>query len=347
SGDEAIRLCRDVHFDCILIDYRLPDICGTKLMSELEVHDSVASPMIILTAIGNEEIAMEAVHMGAADYIPKHMVSEKSLHRAISNAVERTRLRRAIITRTRALEAANEQLHRKNDQIRRFYHTVSHEIKTPLTAAREFVSLVADGIMGDLNDEQKRSLNYALESCDLIATHFNDLIECTRLDTGKLRLDRQIIDVRHAIDQSVTMMRGSLEAKNIVLDLDVPNELPRIEADASRIVQVLSNLLSNAIKFTDSGGKIGVSASVAPKRPDYLEIAVIDTGIGIAPNDLPRIFERLYQAEQGETYSSNGGLGLGLSIAKDIIALHGGELEVESTPGKGSTFRLVLPLAAG
>jgi DNA-binding response OmpR family regulator len=133
TGQQAVDSFDPCAFDCILVDYRLPDTSGTGLMRRLRPEEEITTPMIMLTAVGSEDVAMDALHSGAADYIPKHKVSDQSLHRAISSAVEKARLRKSVRERTEKLKQANEQLRLKNAQIQRFYHTVSHEIKTPLS----------------------------------------------------------------------------------------------------------------------------------------------------------------------------------------------------------------------
>lgn len=346
TGQQAVDLVDASAFDCLLIDYRLPDTSGTGLMRRLRPERALPTPtpMIMLTAVGSEDIAMEAVHSGAADYIPKHKVSDKSLHRAISSAVERTRLRRSVRERTEKLQQANEQLRLKNAQIQRFYHTVSHEIKTPLTSAREFIAIVADGVMGQITKEQGEVLTYAIQSCDQITSHFNDLIESTRLETGKLRIDTAAVDLGALIRQCLMAIKQTVDHKGIVLRHAIDPDLPMVEIDSSRIVQVLSNLLGNAAKYTDSGGEIAITARSGEDRAIVI-VDIADTGCGIPPEHVPHIFERLYQVDERSHASTHAGLGLGLSIAKEIVTLHGGDLEVVSEMGTGTTFSFPLPVA--
>lgn len=345
SAAEALQLCGHDSFDGILIDYNLPDATGAELCELLRPVCGPLTPLLILTGVGSEALAIEAMHSGAADYIPKDRVSERSLGRAIGNAIERSRLLHSLEDRNQQLERANSELKKHHDQIQRFYHSVSHEIKTPLTAAREFVALVADGVFGPVSAGQREALGDAMESCDQIAVQFNELLECVRLDTGKLRLQREPARIERLISQSLASVRATVTLKALHLHETIEPNLPPIEVDAPRIVQVLANLFSNAVKFTANGGRIVVFTHRS-KDGDAVVVEVRDSGCGIAPHELPRIFDRLYQASQGDSLSTQG-LGLGLSIAREIVALHGGQLTADSQLGQGSVFRLILPLASG
>ena len=343
TAGDALARCGEQQFDCLLVDYNLPDGSGTDLLPQLRQSCGPLTPMIIMTGVGNEQIAIEALHCGASDYLPKERVSGTSLSRAINNSIEKACLQHSINDRNERLERANDELRRKSDQIQRFYHSVSHEIKTPLTAAREFISLVSDGVFGSLSSAQVEALNYALESCDQIADHFNELIEVTRLETGKLRLEKTAATVEQLVTLSVASVYSAVADKNVCLEQKLDADLPALYVDSSRIVQVLSNLLSNAQKFTDEGGMITVFAHCSADCRSVV-IGVRDTGCGIAEHDLPHIFDRLYQADAHADSMSSRGLGLGLSIAREIVMLHGGEVRVESELGRGSVFRVVLPI---
>ncbi len=343
TAADALALAGSQSFDCALLDYRLPDACGTMLLRELHAVCGALTPMILLTGLGSEDVAIDALRAGAADYIPKDRATESSLNRAVRNAIERARLLRSIDDRNRRLQRVNDELQRTNDQIRQFYHAVSHEIKTPLTAAREFVALVADGVFGELSDHQSEALGYALESCDQMAAQFDELLESTRLETGKLRLEKAAWTVQKLIAMSLASVRTAIHDKKIALHESIEPNLPELHVDGSRIVQVLANLLGNAHKFTEPGGEIHVFAERSRARPGIVTIGVRDTGCGIGEDDVPRIFDRLFQADSRAGSLSTRGLGLGLSIAQEIVALHGGEIVAESQLGCGSTFYVHMP----
>src|SRR5262249_44946882 len=194
----------------------------------------------------------------------------------------------------RALEKTNEDLRQKNQEIQNFYHTVSHELKTPLTSAREFVSIVIDGLAGPLNETQLEYLQIAQESCNRLRVCINDLMDATRLETGKLTLEMKPASLPGLIKHLITLLGPVAKTKNVSLIKKVDTQLADFPFDENRIMQVLLNLVNNALKFTASGGQVVVSVSEPEDRPGYVRVSVRDTGRGIAANELERIFGRLY-----------------------------------------------------
>lgn len=345
NASEGILQCQTQHFDCLLIDYTLPETSGTQMYMTLAgMLNQFAPPAIILTADGGQAAATEAVRAGASDFIPKHSVSAKLLSTAILKVVETNKLKRSVEKRSVALQSVNEKLRAKNDQIQRFYQGVSHEVKTPLAAAREFIAIVVDGIAGEVNEQQAEVLTHALDSCDQIAAHFNDLIEMTRLDSEKVTMNRKVGSLNGAVLRSVASVTSAVEAKCITLRQEIESPLPLVLIDTNRIIQVLANLLGNAVKYTQPGGEITLTVK-SDIDSSSLRISVTDTGCGIAEENLPQVFERLFQVENGGDEMMGAGLGLGLSIAKEIVSLHDGKIWAESTLGEGSTFAFELPIA--
>jgi len=345
NASAGISRCKTEEFDCLLIDYTLPDLSGTSMFRTLEsLLEDLVPPAIILTADGGEEAATAAIRAGATDFLPKHSVSSESISRAIRNAVAKGRLKRSIEFRSRELERANEELKSKNDEIQRFYHTISHEVKTPLAAAREFIAIVYDGIVGPVTEKQTEMLTHALDSCDQITLHFNDLVEMTRLDAQKISMKKKIGSIDNVVARSLAAVSSAIEGKRLNFEQNIESPLPCVLIDSNRVVQVLSNLLGNAIKYTEPQGKIMLSIN-HDVTDGYLDISVEDSGCGIGSSDMPHIFDRLYQVKDGGDENMGAGLGLGLSIAKEIVALHGGDISVQSQLGEGSTFTFRLPVA--
>lgn len=344
SAAEGVRKCVKGKFDCVLIDFDLAETSGTKVLKKInERLGDAAPPAIILTAGNAENAATEAMRSGAFDFLAKSAVSPKALSRAIGNAVEKSRLKRTATRRRQALVEMNEKLQRKSDEVERFYQSVSHEVKTPLAAAREFVALTLDGIAGPINDRQKEYLTYAIDSCDQITAHFNDLLEMTRLDAGKVTLDLQWASIDQVLTRSLAAFSAAVEAKQLYVKLEVAPSLPEMRIDSNRVIQVLANLLSNAVKFSPLKGKITVLIKLNDDQR-HIMVAVADSGCGIHEDELPKVFERLYQAKKEGEQQSEIGLGLGLSISREIVSLHGGQIWAESFLGRGSTFSFELPI---
>jgi signal transduction histidine kinase len=343
TGEEGLALCRTERLDGVLLDYRLPDLDGLEFLTVLAGESSTVSvPVIMLTGGGNEMIVAEAMRAGAADYLPKSSLSTKSLDRAISNAVEKHKLCQALDEQRQILAQTNQELHRQNEEIQSFYHMLSHELKTPLTAAREFVSFVLDGLVGPLTDEQREYLGLAKDSCDQMTLGLSDLLDVTRMDTGKLHITPRPTYIGAVVSRVIVSMTPVAEDKEIVLQSTIAPDLPDVLIDEKRITQVLTNLLSNALKFTSVGGEVVVSVDNDPQRPAWVLVLVRDTGRGIAPEQLEFIFDRLYQV-QSDDASMEGGLGLSLHICQEVVRLHGGEIWVDNRLGKGSTFFFTLP----
>ncbi|NND91930.1 MAG: hybrid sensor histidine kinase/response regulator [Granulosicoccus sp.] len=340
--NQALTICRNELFDCIVIDYRLPDRTGTEVINLLrEQLEDAMPPTIVLTADGGEEAAIEAVRSGASDFLAKRNVTRESLCRVVRNAVEKGMLRQSLTCRVHELEAANDLLVKRNDEIQRFYHTVSHEVKTPLTAIQEFVSIVFDGLAGPVQDEQKTILNYALESCSQICSHFDDLLELSRFETGKMTVDMTPSSIHAVFDHCIVASTPAAIAKGISLKSDNPARMPLVMMQSNRIMQVISNLINNAIKFTDAGGAVTLECNVI-EEGCRLRLCVRDTGCGIPAGDTSKVFERLFQVTQGSDQQDSGGMGLGLSIASEIVSLHGSTIELDSELGVGSAFSFTL-----
>ncbi len=347
-GREGIKLCKDAEFDCILLDYNLPDLSGVDFLQNLNQKTKSHTPVVMLTGQGDETIAVNALRAGASDYLPKRAVSTDSLKRAIGNAVEKYNMRKAIENQTHKLQVKNKELTQKHDEIQRFYQTVSHELKTPLTSMKEFVCIILDGLAGPTTDEQKEYLNLVKESCIQMTNNVNDLLDITRLETGKYRIELEPNNLITLIEQVIKNMKVIADYKQIKITKVIAENLPDVYMDPKRIEQVLVNLINNAIKFTANSGKIEVKADWVSDKSDFVKISIIDNGCGIDNANLKHIFERLYQVNpetsSGLTSSSAEGLGLGLNICKQLVALHKGELSVTSEVDKGSIFTFTLPV---
>lgn len=347
TAEEGLEQLNEGPFDCIVLDYRLPGVDGLAVFQAFRNSESAEAvpPVVMMTGQGNEAVAVEAMKCGISDYLTKEGLTANAFQRAVANAVEKWRLRVTLSEKNRRLAQANAELKKRAAELQRIYHAVSHELKTPLTAVREFIALVLDGVVAPLDSaDNKALLEHALDGCDQMAHHVNDLVDSTRLETDKLKLKLEPVRIDRITEFAMASIRHVATVKNLRLHTRVEPNLPCVLADGVRFTQILGNLLGNAAKFTASGGTISLTAQRKAGDDSLVEIAVADTGCGIAPQHLRQIFDRLYQVPQVGDELMGSGLGLGLSIARELVRLHGGQLNVESKLGQGSTFRFTLPV---
>jgi signal transduction histidine kinase len=241
--------------------------------------------------------------------------------------------------RSAELETSRRQQLQMKDQ---FLSHVSHELRTPLTVVYQFVTILLDGIAGDLNEEQREYVEIVFRNVKQLQAMVADLLEATRANSGKLAIDPQVIVLQSFVSQTLEMLVAGAAIKGIVLRAEISDDLPFVYADPQRVSQILTNLIDNAIKFTPAQGTITVCARIFEKDSGWVHISVVDTGCGISPEGTQRIFERLYQEAQ-ILDTNRKGLGLGLHICKELVSRHGGRIWVDSKIGSGSTFHFTLP----
>lgn len=235
-----------------------------------------------------------------------------------------------------------EQRRRQQLQLKdQFLSHVSHELRTPLSAIHQFVTILRDGLAGDLNEEQRDYLGIVYRNVKQLQGMISDLLEATRADTGKLAMEPRVASVGAAVRETLETLTTSAIAKGVHLSYELADDLPPVYADPQRLRQVLINLIENAIKFTPAGGRVAVRAGLEVGT-GFVRVAVADTGCGIRAEAAERIFDRLYQ--EAQIVESRKGLGLGLFICKALVELHGGRIWVESEPGKGSVFSFTVPV---
>ena len=355
-GEEGLRLTAEERPDCLLLDYRLPDMDGIEFLGRL-AGDPVA--VIVLTGQGSESVAVRAMKGGAHDYLLKGAISRQELQRAVKYAVEKVaneQLKRELLVRQAAEEERAKLLVREQNARRQaeeanrikdeFLATLSHELRTPLNAILGWAQVLRSGKVDEATTT--RALEAIERNSRAQAQLISDLLDVSRIITGKLRLELKPLDLSSIIEAALESVRPAADAKSIRLRVIMDRGIGPLVGDPDRLQQVVWNLLSNAIKFTPQGG----SMEVQLRRPGdatarMAEIMVSDTGPGIRPDFLPYVFDRFRQAESSTT-RAHGGLGLGLSIVRHLVELHGGTVGVESTgEGQGSTFFVRLPIRLG
>ena len=236
-------------------------------------------------------------------------------------------------------EGRRDELDRLKDE---FVLTASHELRSPLTSVQGFAELLMLD-KDSLTPRQRETVEIILDNCRHLVRLLNDLLDLARSDAGRLAIRRQPTEVAPLVEDVVRTMRAQTEAASQTLGEDVQAGLPPIEVEPDRIRQILVNLITNAHEYSPEGASIGVAARAAGAE---VEISVTDNGPGIPAEQLEHIFERFTRGDAGLTQRV-GGTGLGLAISKSLVELHGGSIAAESTPGRGSTFRLRLPVAGG
>jgi two-component system, sensor histidine kinase and response regulator len=266
--------------------------------------------------------------------------------------------------RAEELEMINQEIGRKNAELQRasglkseFVANMSHELRTPLNAIMGFSEMLKDGLLGELTDRQKNSAGAIFDSGMHLLSLINDILDLSRIEAGKMELNLEKTDVDDLLQNSVQMLKVRAQAHQIDLQLE-SSVHDRIDVDRRKARQIAYNLLSNAVKFTPDGGTVTLRADEVPTvsfegllrvgdlppqpAPRYLELSVIDTGIGIAPEDMGRLFRPFSQLDSGLARKYEG-TGLGLVLVKQLVELHGGALAVQSRVGQGTTFKVWLP----
>jgi signal transduction histidine kinase len=329
---EAVAHLAKGGVDVLLLDLGLPDGQGLETVRRARaVAPDV--PVIVLTGLEDEALAATAMAQGAQDYLIKGQIESRALPRALRHAVESHRMQRETeLLRTTQIQCKDE-----------FLSHVSHELRTPLAAIHQFVTILLDGLAGELQPKQHQHLEIALKNVHHLQSMINDLLEVTRMQAGKLTIELQSTPIADAINYAVYTLQGAADANGIALSADLDSQpLPRARADPIRLRQILIILVDNAIKFTPANGVVKVRCRMAADNPSLLLLEVSDTGCGVSPHLMDRVFERHFHGADPET-SGRKGLGLGLYICKELVGRQGGRIWVENRPLGGSIFCVTLP----
>ena len=350
SVDQAIGKLETEPVHMVISDYHLPGKNGLELLGWLNER-KFDIPFIMMTGMGDEKTAVRAMREGADNYIVKddtyltvlpHIVDETFLKDLAVKEKERYELE--IREKNVQLERANREL-KKLDQLKSdFIASVSHDIRTPLNSVRESIALILDGVVNPIEEKGKKVLEIAKRSIDRLGGMINDLLDFSKLEAGKMRLHIEPHDIQILADDVLNSLKPLADKKQIRLEFSPVRDFPKVACDADRVIQVLTNLMGNAIKFTPKKGCVTVR--VEKTNEQKVKIIVSDTGIGIAQEDLGRIFERFEQVK-GVSSNEVKGTGLGLAICKELARLHGGDVWAESELGKGSQFIVLLPFQPG
>ncbi len=326
----ALSFTADNHIDIFLLDISLSTKNGMDSFTRL--NDFAPDiPIVVLCNPDKQALAIEAVQNGAQDYLIKGRLGWELLERVIHYAIERKQTEIKLIT-------ANERLKEADQLKNEFLSTVSHELRTPIAIMREGVSLCLDGVAGNITGTQCDLLTSTLENIDRLATLITDLLDVSKIDTEKMQLKKISFDICEIVHKVFEQHEESIKEKGLSYNIDLPDKPVKLFADAEKIHQIFSQLVDNAVRYTDPGGEIGIRAV---ERKQVLECCVSDTGIGIAEENVPRLFSKFQQfgRVEGPGYK---GTGLGLAIVKGLVEKHGGKVWVDSALNKGTSFWFTL-----
>ena len=346
-------------FDCVLMDFRLPEQNGLSLVRQLR-QAGIIVPIVVLTGQGDEQIAVDLMKAGASDYMVKTRVTADSMTQLLRNAIRVHRAEQREADAQDALRRTNELLREQNRELERhrqqiqnqnlklleayrvkseFLATVSHELRTPLNAIMGFSQILTSQSKGQLNDYQGEMVQRIFTNGKNLLNLVNDILDLSRLEANRFTLKTAPLNLQTLVKATLSELQPLADEKSLQISVDVELDNAVIINDEHRLRQILVNLLSNAIKFTDEGG---ISLKVSAPDDDKIAISVTDTGVGIDADALPHIFESFRQLDQ-TLQRQRPGTGLGLAIVHSLVEMMGGAITVDSQLGQGSTFCLELP----
>jgi len=350
TGEKAIESVEKNKVDLILLDDILPGISGLDTCKRInDVTGKKFLPTILMTRLPKESMKMEELGMGAIDYLTKPIHSGELIAKVsgllkIKEIIDDSRwavekANKGTRKLYKDLENKNEELKKLDDLKDEFISTVSHELRTPLTTMNEFTMILSDEIPGKLTNDQKEYIDIIKSNIDRLSRLVEDLLDISKIEAGKLKLKKTSVNIIHLARGVVSASKPAADKEKITLKTLFSKDSLDVNLDSDRVIQVFTNLLSNAIKFTPANGRVTVEIK---DNETQVECRVIDTGIGIAPENLNKLFRKFQQFDRGVGPGYKG-TGLGLAITKRIIEMHRGTIRVESKLKKGSKFIFTLP----
>lgn len=337
SGAAAMKMVVSDFFHVILMDFNLTDKTGIEVIKDIRKLNT-DSQILMMTAHASLDTAVKAIQESVYDFLIKP-VDFNYLRRAIKKAEEKLYLEQENKRLIDMLKHNNEELDRLNGMKSKFMSMASHDLSNSLMTLQISFEMLAATIKPD--DDQKKKMTFINTSISQISRLIGDLVDWASIEQGKFRLEKNYFEMDKMVEELIVGPRARAQQKNIEITAQISPGLKMVCADKRRIGQVLMNLLENGIRHTQRGGKITVF--VTPED-DSVCVSVQDTGEGIDPEVLPKLFQSFYQPAGGK--SPHGRLGLGLSISKEIVQSHEGKIIVESEGvGKGSAFKFTIPFA--
>lgn len=327
TGEKAIEMIESMPIDIILLDNKLPGMDGIEVLEYIKTKEYDISVMMI-TSYASLDLAVKATNNGAFNFVPKPFTPQE-----LKTSVEN-------ITKNLYLKRMTRQMKEDGKQVRfQFLSVLSHELKSPINAIEGYLKIMKEEQVGDKIADYREMINRSLDRIKGMRTLIFDLLDLTRIESGKKKRELRSVDLFDVAKSVCDSVEPLAIQRNIKVHLDCDEHL-YITADSNEMEIILNNLVSNAVKYNRENGQVYV---VIRKKNDLLLIDVEDTGIGISKEDIGLLFQDFVRIKNSETKFVTGS-GLGLSIAKKIVTMYNGTIDVESEHGKGSKFMVKIPL---
>ena len=336
DGVEGCRLYEEHRPDLLLVDIMMPRMDGYELCRELRSRpESAYVPILVVTSLDDLSSIARAYDAGATDFMskPANWSILNYRVRYILRAEELRRNQERLIAAKEVAEAANRS---KSE----FLANMSHELRTPLNAIIGFSSMISDRTLGPLSDNYVEYAEIIGASGQHLVAIITDILDVAKADADKLVLAEEKVDIGKIVELGSQMVQDIARRAQIDFSSDIEARLPPVNADPAKLTQILVNLLTNAIKFTEPDGRVRLSVAHAAHRG--ITFRVEDTGIGMSADQIPIAFEPFGQIDTAFARKHDG-IGLGLPLTKRLVELHGGRIEIESEPGKGTIVTVNLP----
>lgn len=327
GGKEAIEKAEQEMPDIILLDVLMPDVDGFQVCETLKRKRTHFKniPILLLTARDDLNSKIKGLELGADDYVTKPF-EIRELEARVNSAVK--------------LKKAHDELKELNEMKSQLLGIASHDLKGPIARIEQAAELILKN-KEILKSEQIKHLERIKKEARDVFNLISDLLNVVKIDTGKLGLDTQEVDLEALMDELLRMNLMAAQAKKIKIETVIETDIPKIVADPMRLLEVFENLITNAMKYSHAGGTISVGLRKVDNKG--IEFSIADQGVGIPESELPRIFNRFVKLSPIPTAGEKG-TGLGLSICKQIVEMHKGKISAISAIGKGTTVTVFLPL---
>ena len=329
DGPSGIARIAEINPPLLIVDLKMPGMSGMEVIARLRKME-VETVIVVITGFATVGTAVQAMKGGAYDFLPKPFTAEE-LRTIIARALERHRLS----AEARKLRAEKEQ------QARKFVTFVSHQLKSPLGAVRQYLDVLLHQMGADTPPKQREWIGRSREKIELMLRIIADWLTLSKVEGGQLATMREPLHWHELATKVVADLSTDAQDRRIVLKNEVNEDLPAIIGDEAALRMLLSNLVNNALKYNKSGGSVTIDSELSV-ADNTVAINVRDNGIGIAAEQLPHVFEEFYRVTDGSTDGISG-TGMGLPICRKIAEELGGGITVSSTPGQGSTFTVTLP----